>query len=75
MRTLGNFCVGLVLFCTLPACTTTAAAPDATGYAANPATLAFIDEMVAQHGFDREQLVVVFSKAEHREDILEQKAA
>ena len=71
MRTLGNFCVGLVLFCTLPACTTTAAAPDATGYAANPANLAFIDEMVAQHGFDREQLVVVFSAAEHREDILE----
>ncbi|MDH3900680.1 MAG: lytic murein transglycosylase B [Gammaproteobacteria bacterium] len=69
--TLRNFSVGLVLFCALPACTTTAAAPDVTGYAASPAALAFIDEMVAEHGFNRDELVVVFSQAERREDILE----
>jgi membrane-bound lytic murein transglycosylase B len=69
--TLRNICVGLMLFCALPACTTTAAAPDATGYAANPAAQAFIDEMVKEHGFDRDELVVVFSQAQRREDILE----
>jgi membrane-bound lytic murein transglycosylase B len=70
-RTLGNFFFGLVLFCALPACSTTAAVPDAAGYATSPDTLAFIDEMVAKHGFDREELVSVFSQAERREDILE----
>ena len=61
----------LVLFGTLPACSSNAAAPGATGYAANPAAQAFIDEMVVQHGFDRDELVVVFSQAQRREDILE----
>ncbi len=63
----------LILTCLTPlsACTSNAAAPDATGYAASPAAQAFIDEMVAEHGFDRDELVSVFSAAERREDILE----
>ncbi|MEN8108594.1 MAG: lytic murein transglycosylase B [Pseudomonadota bacterium] len=59
------------LFCALPACTKTIAATDATGYAANPDVQAFIDEMVAEHAFDRDQLSTLFSQAERREDILE----
>lgn len=61
----------LAIFGTLSACTSNAATPGASGYAANPAAQAFIDEMVAQHGFDRAELVAVFSQAERREDILE----
>lgn len=61
----------LAVFGTLSACTSNAAAPDASGYAASPAAQAFIDEMVTQHGFDRDELVVVFSQAKRREDILE----
>ncbi|MDH3899848.1 MAG: lytic murein transglycosylase B [Gammaproteobacteria bacterium] len=63
--------IALALFGTLPACTSNAAAPGASGYAASPAAQAFIDEMVKEHGFDRDELVAVFSQAERREDILE----
>ena len=55
----------------LSACTGNAAAPATHGYAANPAAQAFIDEMVTQHGFDRDKLVAVFGQAQRREDILE----
>jgi membrane-bound lytic murein transglycosylase B len=61
----------LAFFGTLSACTSNAAAPGASGYAASPAAQAFIDEMVAEHGFDRDELIVVFSQAQRREDILE----
>ncbi len=59
------------LFCTLPACTKTIAATDAGGYNANPEVQAFIDEMVAEHAFDRDQLTGVFSQAQRRDDIIE----
>jgi membrane-bound lytic murein transglycosylase B len=59
------------LFCTLPACTKTIAATEAGGYAGNPDVQAFIDEMVAEHAFDREQLTGIFSHAERRDDIIE----
>lgn len=71
LRKLKAVLTALTILGTLPACTSNAAAPGANGYAANPAAQAFIDEMVAQHGFDRDELVVVFSQAERREDILE----
>jgi membrane-bound lytic murein transglycosylase B len=61
----------LAVFGTLSACTSNAAAPGAGGYAASPAAQTFIDEMVTQHGFDRDELVLVFSQAQRREDILE----
>jgi membrane-bound lytic murein transglycosylase B len=54
----------------LPACTTTVSAPESSGYASNPQVQVFIDEMVAQHGFSREELEKVFSEAQRRDDIL-----
>ena len=58
------------LFCTLPACTKTIAAVDGKGYSASPDVQAFIDEMVDEHAFDRDQLNSVFSQAERRDDII-----
>jgi membrane-bound lytic murein transglycosylase B len=43
----------------------------ANNYAEQPQVQTFIDMMVDKHGFDQEQLVTVFSEAQHREDILE----
>lgn len=54
----------------VPACTTTVSAPESGGYASNPQVQVFIDEMVAQHGFSREELEKVFSEAQRRDDIL-----
>jgi membrane-bound lytic murein transglycosylase B len=54
----------------LTACTTTASVPKSSGYASNPQVQVFIDEMVAQHGFSREELEKVFSQAQRRDDIL-----
>jgi membrane-bound lytic murein transglycosylase B len=54
----------------LPACTTTASVPQVSGYAANPQVQVFINEMVAQHGFSREELEKIFSQAQRRDDIL-----
>jgi len=71
LRKMNAVLIALALFGTLPACTSNAAAPGASGYAASPAAQAFIDEMVKEHGFDRDELVAVFSQAERREDILE----
>jgi membrane-bound lytic murein transglycosylase B len=59
------------LFCTLPACTKTIAAVDGKGYSANPDVQAFIDNMVDEHAFDRDQLNSIFSQAERRDDIIE----
>ncbi len=53
------------------ACKLSMASPTPAGYAANPNTEAFIGEMVARHGFDRAELVELFSQAQRREDILE----
>jgi membrane-bound lytic murein transglycosylase B len=54
----------------LPACTTTAPVPQSSGYASNPQVQVFINEMVAQHGFSREELEKIFSQAQRRDDIL-----
>lgn len=43
----------------------------ATGYSDNPAALALIDELVAQEGFDRAELVQVLAQAERKDKILE----
>jgi membrane-bound lytic murein transglycosylase B len=59
------------LFCTLPACTKTIAAVDGKGYSANTDVRTFIDEMVDEHAFDRDQLNSIFSQAERRDDIIE----
>jgi membrane-bound lytic murein transglycosylase B len=71
LRKMNAVLIALAFFGTLSACTSNAAAPGASGYAASPAAQAFIDEMVKEHGFDRDELIVVFSQAQRREDILE----
>ena len=43
----------------------------ASNYSQQPQVQAFIDRMVDEHGFDRNELVTVLDKAERREDILE----
>jgi membrane-bound lytic murein transglycosylase B len=58
----------LVLF---SACTMSTAATTSTHYDSNPEVQAFIGEMVVRHGFNRDELVGLFSQAERREDILE----
>jgi len=47
------------------------AATTSTHYDTNPEVQEFIGEMVARHGFSRDELVALFSQAERREDILE----
>jgi membrane-bound lytic murein transglycosylase B len=54
----------------LVACTTTASMPQPGGYASNPKVQIFINEMVAQHGFSKEELEKVFSQAHRSDDIL-----
>jgi membrane-bound lytic murein transglycosylase B len=54
----------------LPACTTTVAAPESGGYAANPQVQAFINEMVDRHGFSKPELENVFSQAQRSDSIL-----
>ncbi len=44
-------------------------APSAN-YAANPATLTLIDELVQEEGFDRTELITLFAKVEGKESIL-----
>ena len=61
----------IALFGILPACTSTAAAPESTGYTSNPEVQAFIDEMVTQHGFNKEELEAIFRQARRRDDIIE----
>jgi len=65
-----GFLLTLVLL--FAACTQTLATTTTpSSYATNPDTQAFIGEMVARHGFNREELVKLFSEAQRREDILE----
>ena len=47
-----------------------AATPSATNYAANPATLALIEELVQEEGFDRTELITLFAQVESKETIL-----
>ena len=42
----------------------------ADNYAVNPAALAVVDELVAEEGFDREELLLVLSSAQRQESIL-----
>jgi membrane-bound lytic murein transglycosylase B len=60
----------VAMFGALPACTTTVTAPESTGYASNPHVQVFIDEMVARHGFSKQELEEVFSQAHRSDDIL-----
>ncbi len=43
----------------------------ASNYSDQPQVQTFIDMMVDKHGFEQEELVVVFNEAQRREDILE----
>ena len=43
----------------------------AGNYSDQPRVQAFIDMMVDKHGFERQELVVIFNEAQRREDILE----
>jgi membrane-bound lytic murein transglycosylase B len=43
----------------------------ASNYSAQPQVQVFIDRMVSEHGFERDELVSVLDNAERREDILE----
>ncbi len=63
--------VFLLLLMALPsACKLSMAKPTPANYAANPDTQVFIGEMVARHGFNRTELVKLFSQAQRRDDIL-----
>jgi membrane-bound lytic murein transglycosylase B len=55
----------------LVAIATSVSAVPAAGYTDQPQVQAFINMMVEQHGFGKDQLVHVFEQAQHREDILE----
>ena len=67
---LGSAITIVALLGALPACTTTASVPQSSGYASNSQVQVFINEMVAQHGFSREELEKIFSQAQRRDDIL-----
>ena len=43
----------------------------AGNYSTQPQVQAFIDRMVSEHGFERDELIAVLDNAQHREDILE----
>jgi membrane-bound lytic murein transglycosylase B len=70
-RILKTAVVLLTSLAAMPACTTTAAAPESPGYIAHPEARAFIDEMAARHDFSKDELIAIFSQAQRREDILE----
>jgi membrane-bound lytic murein transglycosylase B len=55
----------------LPGCTTTVSVPESSGYASNPQVQVFINEMVARHGFSKQELEKIFSQAQRNETILE----
>jgi peptidoglycan lytic transglycosylase B len=67
---LKNVITTTALLGALQACTTTASMPQSVGYAANPKVQVFINEMVTQHGFSKEELEKVFSQAHRSDDIL-----
>jgi membrane-bound lytic murein transglycosylase B len=70
-RILKTTVVLLTSLAAMPACTTTAAAPESPGYLAHPEARSFIDEIAARHDFSRDELTAIFSQAQRREDILE----
>lgn len=45
-------------------------APSATNYAESPATLAVVEELVQEEGFDRAELITLFTQVERKESIL-----
>jgi membrane-bound lytic murein transglycosylase B len=55
----------------LLAALTTITTVAAGNYSEQPQVQVFIDRMVSEHNFDRDELVAVLGKAERREDILE----
>jgi membrane-bound lytic murein transglycosylase B len=59
----------MLLLTGISGCSQTAAKPEQGGYAGEAED--FIDTMVDQHGFDRDELTVLFSQARRRDDILE----
>ena len=54
----------------LPACTTTMSVPESANYASNPQVQTFINEMVARHGFSKQELEKIFSQAQRSDSIL-----
>ena len=60
----------LLLLLLSSACKLSMATTTPPSYATNPDTRAFIGEMVARHGFKKDELVSVFSQAQRRDDIL-----
>jgi len=54
----------------LPACTTTMSVPESSGYTSNPQVQTFINEMVARHGFSKQELEKIFSQAQRSDSIL-----
>jgi membrane-bound lytic murein transglycosylase B len=67
-----RYCVAVAaLLGALPACTTTMSAPESRGYASNPQVQVFINEMVARHGFSKEELEEAFGQARRVDSILE----
>ncbi len=59
--------IALVLCCLWP----TLSCADESGYSTNPDAIALVDELVADEGFDREQLLALMSDAQRQESILE----
>ncbi|MEE4144354.1 MAG: lytic murein transglycosylase B [Halieaceae bacterium] len=57
-------------FALVIACLWSALSCAADNYSVHPAALALVDELVEEHGFDREELLVVFSAAQRQESIL-----
>ena len=50
---------------------TWAEAARATSYENHPEALALIDEMVAEHAFDRQTLLQVFAEAQYKDNIIQ----
>lgn len=57
-------------FALVVACLWSALSCAADNYSVHPAALALVDELVEEQGFDREELLLVFSSAQRQESIL-----
>ncbi len=57
-------------FALVVACLWSALSCAADNYSVHPSALALVDELVEEQGFDREELLVVFSSAQRQESIL-----
>ena len=72
LRGISKTVFAAVLLGTVPAaCNSTAISSGNSGYTSNPDVQVFIDRMVDQHGFSREELISIFSQAQRQDDILE----